>query len=207
MSSNLTNGLYVCGHEQNSHSAYSSQLPFIIHDSLPITKLIICSEHPWLVHVCSILLSCLLNHHLYLSGCKVIRSITHACVICHCVAARPQSEKVRQLSLELVTPDLVLSSVWIDCAWPLWLKLGSTRQPLSIKTYVCMFVMLYVKAVCLELMSDLTMDAFVAYLWRFISRRGKPTPLLSDHGMNFTGASPGNQRSEQFSSNLEKRRK
>ena len=34
----------------------------------------------------------------------------------------------------------------------------------------------------------ISMDAFIACLQRFISRRGKPTLLWSDHGTNFVGA-------------------
>ena len=45
------------------------------------------------------------------------------------------------------------------------------------------------KAVHLELVSDLTSDAFVATLRRFVAYRGKPTLIWSDHGSNFVGAS------------------
>ena len=57
------------------------------------------------------------------------------------------------------------------------------------KAYICVFVSLSVKAVHLELVSDLTTDAFIACLRRFISRRGKPQTIWSDHGTNFIGAS------------------
>ncbi len=57
-----------------------------------------------------------------------------------------------------------------------------------IKTYICLFVCLAVKAVHLELVSDLTTDAFVAALRRFVARRGCPTLIWSDHGSNFVGA-------------------
>jgi hypothetical protein len=36
--------------------------------------------------------------------------------------------------------------------------------------------------------SDLTTDAFIACLRRFVARRGKPTLIWSDHGTNFVGA-------------------
>ena len=51
-----------------------------------------------------------------------------------------------------------------------------------------MYVSLSTRAVHLEAVSDLTSEAFIACLRRFISRRGKPTLLWSDHGTNFIGA-------------------
>ena len=51
-----------------------------------------------------------------------------------------------------------------------------------------MFVSLSVKAVHLEPVSDLTSDAFIATLRRFIAPRRKPSVIMSDHGTNFVGA-------------------
>ena len=45
------------------------------------------------------------------------------------------------------------------------------------------------KAQHLELVSDLTTEAFLACFRRFISRRGLPTDVFSDNGSNFVGAS------------------
>lgn len=47
---------------------------------------------------------------------------------------------------------------------------------------------LTVKAVHLELMSDLTTEAFSAVLCHFIARHGCPALIWSDHGSNFVGA-------------------
>ena len=55
---------------------------------------------------------------------------------------------------------------------------------MSKHTFACLFV----KAVHLELVSDLTTEAFIAALRRFISRRGYPSLIWSDHGTNFVGA-------------------
>lgn len=46
----------------------------------------------------------------------------------------------------------------------------------------------FCKAVHIELVSDLTTEAFIATLRRFIARRGLPSLLWSDHGTNFVGA-------------------
>ncbi len=59
---------------------------------------------------------------------------------------------------------------------------------LLVKTYICVFVSLNVKAVHLELVSDLTSEGFIACLRRFVARRGKPSTIWSDHGTNFVGA-------------------
>ena len=40
----------------------------------------------------------------------------------------------------------------------------------------------------MELVTDLTTEAFIACLRRFISRRGKPSLLWSDNGTNYVGA-------------------
>ena len=68
------------------------------------------------------------------------------------------------------------------------MKYGSVRKPTVVKTYAFVFVSLSVKAVHLELSSDLNTEAFVACLRKSISRRGKPSVIWSDHGSNFVGA-------------------
>ena len=41
------------------------------------------------------------------------------------------------------------------------------------------------KAAHLELVTELTTEAFIATLRRFISRKGSPSDVFSDHGTNF----------------------
>ena len=181
--------LRVGGREGNSNRAFSSQHPVILHGAHPITRLIVRSEHLRLLHAGPTLLSCSLNRRYHiLVGRKVVRSVTRACVICRRRAARPQRQQMGQLPLERVMPDAVFSRVGVDYAGPLLLKLGSTRKPTVVKAYVCVFVSLSVRAVHLELVSDLMTDAFIACLRRFMARRGKPTLIWSDHGTNFVGA-------------------
>ncbi len=76
--------------------------------------------------------------------------------------------------------------VGVDYAGPVYVKRGYVRKPTIIKAYICVFVSLSVKAVHLELVSDLTTEAVIACLRRFVSRHGKPSVVWSDHGTNFT---------------------
>ena len=87
-----------------------------------------------------------------------------------------------------MTPDIVFSNVGVDYAGPVLIKLGAVRRPTVVKAYIAVFVSLSVKAVHLELVSDLSTEAFLACLRRFVSRRGKPNTIWSDHGTNFIGA-------------------
>jgi len=44
------------------------------------------------------------------------------------------------------------------------------------------------KAVHLEPVTDLTTEAFMASLKRFVARRGCPARMITDNGLNFVGA-------------------
>ena len=58
----------------------------------------------------------------------------------------------------------------------------------GVKTYIAIFVCFVIKAVHIELVTDLTKDSCVLAIRRFISRRGIPRKILSDNGKNFVGA-------------------
>ena len=113
---------------------------------------------------------------------KAVRSTTQACVTCRRITVRPQPQMLGQLLIERVMPDSMFDQVGVDYAGPVYVKYGYTRKPTVIKSYICLFVSLSVKAVQLELVSDLSTDAFIASLRRFTARRGKPTLIWSDHG-------------------------
>ncbi len=171
---------------RNSKVEYSQRHPAILHGQHPLTKLIVRSEHARLLHAGPTLVSSSLNRRFYIvKQRKIIRAIIRSCVVCRRTTTRPLPQIMGQLPLERVTPDMVFERVGVDYAGPVYLKLGHVRKP----TTVCIFVSLSAKAIHLELVSDLTSAAFIACLRRFISRRGKPSSVWSDHGSNFVGAS------------------
>ena len=59
-------------------------------------------------------------------------------------------------------PDLVFNKVGVDYAGPVYIKYGFVWKPTIIKAYICVLIALSVKAIHLELVFDLTTDAFVA---------------------------------------------
>ncbi len=184
-SSNL---LRVSGRRQLCESPYESRHPIILHGRHPLTRLIIRSEHARLLHAGPTLLNASLTRYHIIGGRKVVRSVVRECITCRRYSAKPQPQRLGQLPIERVTPGPVFDKVGVDYAGPVLVKYGYVRKPTVVKAYICIFVSLTVKAVHVELVSDLTSDAFIACLRRFIARRGCPSLIWSDWGTNFTGA-------------------
>ncbi|XP_033359917.1 uncharacterized protein LOC117238813 [Bombus vosnesenskii] len=87
-----------------------------------------------------------------------------------------------------ITESHPFTNVGIDYCGPFYIKERRDRNRRKVKIYVAIFVCLATKAVHIELVSDLTTDAFLAALRRFISRRGYCATILTDNGTNFVGA-------------------
>lgn len=56
------------------------------------------------------------------------------------------------------------------------------------KIYIAVFVCFTTKAVLLEMVTELSTDAFLAAFDRFVAHRGLPADKYSDCGTNFVGA-------------------
>ena len=180
--------LRVGGRGQNSKQPYHTQHPIILQGKHLLTRLIIRSEHLRLLHAGPLLLTSSLSRWYHIIGCRrIVRSITRGCITCRRISVRPQPPIMGQLPKERI-PDSIFDRVGIDYAGPVLIKHAHVRKPTIVKAYVCVFVALSVKAVHLELVSDLTSEAFLACLRRFIARRGSPLLIWSDHGSNFVGA-------------------
>ena len=181
--------LRIGGRLQNSQLSYSARHPVILDGKHKIAKLIIRSEHLRLLHAGPTLLAASLSSRYHIVGSrKAIRSVVRGCIVCRRSSVKPQPQMLGQLPRERVTPGAVFDDVSVDYAGPIYIKYGFVRKPTIVKAYICVFVSFSVKAVHLELVSDLTTEAFLATLRRFIARRGKPSTIWSDHGTNFVGA-------------------
>ena len=87
-----------------------------------------------------------------------------------------------QLPADRFTPVLMYrSQLRCPCAG----QAGTVWKPTFVKAYISIFVSFSVKAVHLEIVSDLIMESFLAALCQFIAPRSNPS---SGHETNFTGA-------------------
>ena len=92
-----------------------------------------------------------------------------------------------QLPMAGVTVSHPFVNAGIDYVGPFEIKSGNTRSKTTTKCYVALFICMATKAKHLELVSNLTSEAFIAALKRFIVRRGIIDHLYSDES-NFVGA-------------------
>ncbi|GFX64765.1 integrase catalytic domain-containing protein [Trichonephila clavipes] len=121
-------------------------------------------------------------------GHFVARKIVHECVVCFKNKPIVANQLMGSLPRERVNPSFPFLHTGIDYCGPFFIRYKHQRKGTYQKIYVAIFVCLASKAVHLEIVSDLTTDAFLATLKCFVARRGKCATISSDNAKNFVGA-------------------
>ncbi|GFT69416.1 integrase catalytic domain-containing protein [Trichonephila clavipes] len=76
----------------------------------------------------------------------------------------------------------------LDLGGPYFVTYKHQRKGVLNKIYVYVCICFVTRAIHLEILSDLTSDAIIATLKRFMSRRGKCSKIFTDKATNFVGA-------------------
>ncbi|GFX38787.1 integrase catalytic domain-containing protein [Trichonephila clavipes] len=100
--------------------------------------------------------------------------------------ATTSKQLMGDLPTHRVTPSRPFSVCGVDYAGPI--NILRYRGAKTTKGYIALFVCFVTKALHLELVSDLTPEAFIASLKRFCARRGAPKHIYCDNGTTFVGA-------------------
>ena len=181
--------LRVGGRLSQSHKAYHSRHPVILHGKHHLTSLIIQSEHKRLCHSGpKLTLGSLQDLYHIVGARRAVRKLTRQCIVCQRTSPKITTQLMGQLPVARVLPTFSNERVSVDYAGPLTLKVGSTRRPTYLKAYAAVFVCLATESCHIELVSDLTAEAFLSALRRFVSRRGKPNEIWSDNATCFRRA-------------------
>ena len=163
--------------------------PVILCTSDKLTKLFFSHVHRKLSHCGPTLLLANTGLSIYAPGAKKLaRSICQGWIPCRKAFPRTLQQRMGQLPAPRVNPALAFIHCVVDYAGPFLLKRGNPRKPTLEKGYLAVFVCLTTKAIHLEVVSSASTGALLATLKRFVSRRGQPRHLYSDHGSNFVGA-------------------
>ncbi|XP_073963061.1 uncharacterized protein [Choristoneura fumiferana] len=183
--------LRVGGRLANSKVGFDVKYPLLLPRSHRLTYLLISEYHTRFMHPGAQTLKNLLSRHFWILSCKrAIHSVISTCLKCFRVrphlAPVPLMGNLPSYRVNQIKP---FSSSVVDYGGPYHIALGRGRGAKSFKGYICVFVCTSTKAIHIELASELSSEAFLAALRRFIARRGRCSHLVSDQGRNFVGAS------------------
>ena len=152
-------------------------------------KLLITEYHQQYLHPTkSSLLSILLQRYWIIKAKAIIRKTTFECLNCF----RQKPPQTHQLMGNLPEARVKLTTPFVNTAIDYtgyyMIKTGTTRNAASTKAYVVMFKCMCTGAIHLDVASNLTTQACIAVIDRFVSRRGLSASFFTDNGTCFQGA-------------------
>ncbi|KAG1929509.1 hypothetical protein F2P79_022940 [Pimephales promelas] len=125
------------------------------------------------------------SNGIWILGCSSeVSSLIYKCIKCRKLRKCNQEQRMADLPLERMeaTPPFTYSGM--DCFGPFYVKEGRKE----LKRYGLLFTCMCSRAVHLEVLDDLSTDAFLNALRCLIAIRGNVSQLHSDQGTNFMGA-------------------
>ena len=115
---------------------------------------------------------------------KAVAKHIKNCVTCRKARGQSAEQRMADLPADRVEPSAPFSYSGMDCFGPFYTKQGRKE----FKRYGLLFTCLSSRAIHIEMLEDLTTDAFLNGLRCFIAIRGAVRQIRSDQGTNFVGA-------------------
>ncbi|XP_048003104.1 uncharacterized protein LOC125239532 [Leguminivora glycinivorella] len=183
--------LRVGGRLSRASLEFDVKHPLLLPRDNRLTYLLIDEYHRRFMHPGIQTLHNLLAQHFWIMSPKrAIYAVVSKCM--KCFRVRPLGAPapfMGDLPAYRITQLKAFSSSAVDFGGPFDIALGRGRGNKTYKGYICVFVCTATKAIHTELATELSSDAFLAALRRFVARRGRCSRLVSDQGKNFVGAS------------------
>ena len=171
---------------QNANLPESNIYPIILPRSSHVSKLIISHAHKNVQHqgrgFTLNKLRCL--GYWLVGGSKAVAKFIRNCVICRKLRRPTECQKMADLPPDRVEECPPFTYCGMDCFGPITVKQGRKE----IKRYGLLFTCLYSRAIHIEMLDDMSTDAFINGLRCFMAIRGSVRHLRSDQGSNFIGA-------------------
>ncbi|XP_063830967.1 uncharacterized protein LOC135080214 [Ostrinia nubilalis] len=180
----------VTGRLQKAQGDENFKHPIILPKNHQLTKLIVADAHERTLHGGpQLMINYLRSAYWIISVRTIVRQHVHACVICAKQKAQTKAQFMGSLPSVRCTPARPFLHSGLDYAGPINIRTSKGRGHRSYKGYISLFVCMSTRAIHLELVSDMTSQAFLAAFKRFTARRGHCTDIWSDNGTTFVGAS------------------
>ncbi len=193
--------LRIEGRLRYASANYENCCPPIIPTNSELAVRLVVHAHETLLHAGSKYTMEHLRRRYWLTpnARRMVRSIVGRCV--RCLRYRRERNPVQlmdHLPPFRTSAAFAFQFVGVDYAGPMLTYPHRHARSRIRKSYVALFTCLTTRAVHLEGVSDMTTEAFLAALSRFVSRRGRPDIMASDNGRNFVGAESEIKKAYEF---------
>lgn len=181
--------LRVGGRLHNANLSWTKKHQIILPPKNHITNLIIKKAHLTTLHGGEQKTQYHIQQKYWVINAKSrINCNIKTCVPCFKYNIKTHHQLMCNLPLNRVSPSPPFAYSGVDFAGPFQTRMSKGRGTKTQKGYICVFVCMVTKAIHLELVSDLSTNAFIAAYKRFTARRGNCVEIQSDNGTNFVGA-------------------
>ena len=155
----------------NTSWDYTVKQPLILSRNSHITRLLLDEVHLQNQHLRPSTMMAILGQSYRIAGVKrLVKKLSHHSVRCQRIYCKANNQLMGNLPADRATAAPPFNITGIDFAGPFLCKRGNLRKPTSVKTYVCLFICFTTTALHLEVVSDLTTEAFLAAFRRFTCR-------------------------------------
>ena len=179
-------GLWRCGGRLgNIALPYTTKHPLLLPRGHPITFLIIRDAHKRVQHNgVRETLTEIRTKYWIMKARSLVRSIISRCVVCkRFEGAAYRSPPPPPLPTFRIREEPPFTHTGVDFAGPLYIR--TTGSSATNKAWICLFTCCVVRAVHLEIVTDMSTETFIRCLKRFAARRGMPRKFVSDNGSTF----------------------
>ncbi|GJQ75152.1 hypothetical protein Trydic_g5302 [Trypoxylus dichotomus] len=179
----------VGGRLKHSNIPYDQKHQILLSAKHHFTKLIIQHEHIKQLHAgTQSTIAAVRMKYWPLSLKNSVKSVIRSCVTC--IKAKPicTDYLMGDLPQHRLTPGKAFENIGVDYFGPVHIRDSMKRKHNLIKAYGAVFVCFATKAIHVELVGNLSTEAFLAALKRFVARKGSISNIYSDNGTQFIGA-------------------
>ncbi len=179
--------LRAMGRLSNMAMPFDSKFPILLPRNAHLTGLIIHHHHEKLLHQgVKHTLTSLRQQYWIPRGRQEVRKILHDCMTCRKHEGGPFAlPEMGQLpACRVQKLEHPFKNVGLDYAGPFYV-LNHPGAGEKMKVWICLFTCTASRALHLELVMNLTTEAFLRCLRRFIARRGQPSKIICDNAPHF----------------------
>ena len=159
---------------------YGRKHPILLPKKHPICIMIVHQIHEHVLHPGHLRVMAEVRKKFWIIGLRSLaKAVGKICVSCRKWRGKSLDQKMADLPSFRLKPGYPFENTAIDYFGPICVKYGYRGRK---KAYGAVFTCLTTRAIHLELVTDLSTDAFLLSFRRFISLYGTPKKIRSDNG-------------------------